>query len=228
MTIGAVVALDDEAEALLSQMEIETILTVHGKPVYVGTAFGQDVQLVICDVGKVNAAVGASVLLSRGADVLLNFGVAGGLHDGTELTEVYLIDRAVQYDFDLTQLDGGEIGTLNGETENFIPLAVPALDFPRRALGTGDRFNDSPADHNLLVRLGADIRDMEGAAVAQVCKYAGVPCVSVKGISDMYGTGSTTEQFLKNKARALLNLKAFMPEIFHALELLDPYQNILR
>ena len=162
-----------------------------------------------------NAAAGTCAVLEKGADVVLNFGVAGGLNDKTELTEVYLIERAVQYDFDLTQLNGGAVGTLDGETENFLPLYVPAaLDYPRRALGSGDRFNDSAADHDLLLSLGADIRDMEGAAIAEVCKYAGVPLVSVKAISDVYGAGSTTEQFRKNTARAMLNLKAFMGEIF--------------
>lgn len=217
--IGAVIALDTEAEALLDQMEIENILTAHGKPVYLGKAFGKDVALCVCGVGKVNAAVGTCAVLEKGADIVLNFGVAGGLCDQTELTEVYLIDKAVQYDFDITQLEGGEVGTLDGETENFLPLYVPAsLDYPRRALGTGDRFNDSPADHDLLIRLGAHIRDMEGAAIAQVCKYAGVPLVSVKAISDVYGAGSTTQQFEKNLARAALNLKAFMGEIVGALD----------
>lgn len=216
--IGAVIAMDSEAEVLLSQMDIDNILTVHGKPVYMGRAFGKAVILCVCGVGKVNAAVGACAVLEKGADTVLNFGVAGGLNDETQLTDVYLIDRAVQYDFDLTQLNGGEIGTLDGETENFLPLYVPAaIDFPRRTLGSGDRFNDSPADHGLLLRLGAHIRDMEGAAIAQVCKYAGVPCVCVKAISDKYGEGSTTEQFQKNTARAMLNLKAYMAEIIAAL-----------
>lgn len=217
--IGVVIAMDSEAEALLEQMEVENILTVHGKPVYAGKAFGKDVLLCVCGVGKVNAAAGTCAVLEKGADVVLNFGVAGGLNDKTELTEVYLIERAVQYDFDLTQLNGGAVGTLDGETENFLPLFVPAsLDYPRRALGSGDRFNDSAADHDLLLSLGADIRDMEGAAIAEVCKYAGVPLVSVKAISDVYGAGSTTEQFRKNTARAMLNLKAFMGEIFAGIE----------
>lgn len=217
--IGAVIAMDSEAEALLSQMEIENLMTVHGKPVYSGRAFGKDVLLCVCGVGKVNAAVGTCAVLEKGADVVLNFGVAGGLDSRTQLTEVYLIEKTVQYDFDITQLEGGEIGTLDGEAENFLPLYTPAaLDYPRRALGTGDRFNDSPADHDLLIRLGAHIRDMEGAAIAQVCKYAGVPLVSVKAISDIYGAGSTTQQFENNLARANLNLKAFMQEIVGALE----------
>ena len=92
------------------------------------------------------------------------------------------------------------------------------LDFPRRALGTGDRFNDSPVDHALLLELGCDVREMEGSAIAQVCKYAGVPFVSVKAISDVYGLGSTTEQYKKNCALAILNLKAHLREILENLE----------
>ena len=108
---------------------------------------------------------------------------------------------------------------LDGETENFLPLSTPkGIDFPRRKLATGDRFNDSPVDHDLLLRLGADLRDMEGGAIVEVCKYAGVPCVSFKAVSDVYGSGSTTEQYQKNLSRACLNLKAYMGEVFAALD----------
>ncbi len=217
--IGCVVAMDSEAEILLENMEIENIQTVYGKTVHFGKAFGKDVLLVVCGVGKVNAATGACAAILKGADLIFNFGVAGGLSPNrTEVSEVYLIEKAVQYDFDLTQLNGGKIGTLDGETENYFPLETPsALDFLHRALASGDRFNDSAADHSLLMELGADIRDMEGAAIAEVCKNAGMPFVSVKAISDVYGAGSTTEQFKKNLKLALLNLKAFLKEILESI-----------
>lgn len=211
--IGCVIALENEAEALLSQMKTERIQTVYGKPVYTGTAFGEKILLTVCGVGKVNAAVGCTLLLERGADKIFNFGVAGGLHGNTQIAKVYSIDKAVQYDFDITQIEGGEIGTLDGETENFLPVnVINGLDLPVRALGSGDRFNDSPVDHGLLLRLGADIRDMEGAAIAQVCKCANVPFYSVKAISDVYGAGSTTEQYTQNLARASLALKQHVKE----------------
>lgn len=217
--IGAVIAMESEAEALLSQTKIEQISSVFGKAVYGGKAFGKDVLIVVCGVGKVNAAAGACAAILKGADVILNFGVAGGLNEKTEVAELYLIDRAVQYDFDCTQLNGSKVGTLDGETENFLPLFIPGgLDFPRRALGTGDRFNDSAKDHALLLELGCDIREMEGGAIAEVCKYAGVPFASVKSISDVYGSGSTTEQFKKNLKLAVLNLKAHMKEIIESIE----------
>lgn len=218
--IGFVIAMDSEAEILLGVMEVKNIKTMYGKTVHIGKAFGYDVALVVSGVGKVNAAAGACAAIAQGADVVLNFGVAGGLDPArTELTEVYLIDRAVQYDFDCTQLNGLPVGTLDGETENFLPLfCPPSLDLPRRALGTGDRFNDSPADHELLLKLGCEIREMEAGAIAEVCKYAGVPFTSVKAISDVYGSGSTTEMFRKNYKLALLNLKAYLKEILGSLE----------
>ena len=217
--IGCVIAMDSEAETLLDQMEIKSVSSVFGKVVYLGTAFQKEVVLVVCGEGKVNAAAGACAVIAAGATTVLNFGVAGGLNDKCEVTEVYSIEKVVQYDFDLVQLSGKTVGTLPNEEENFLPLFVPAkLDFPRRALGTGDRFNDSVKDHELLIELGCDIREMECGAIAQVCKGAGVRCVSVKAISDVYGSGSTTEQFKQNLKRATLSLKAEMGEIFAALE----------
>ena len=218
--IGIVIAMDSEAEILLDSMEIENIKTMYGKTIHLGKAFGKDIAVVVSGVGKVNAAAGACAAISMGADVILNFGVAGGLvPDRCEVSEIYLIDKAVQYDFDLVQLSGKPVGTLPDEDDNFLPLSCPdELDFSRRALGTGDRFNDSPIDHKLVMELGCDVREMEGGAIVQVCRYAGVPCVMVKAISDVYGSGSTTEQFRKNMKLAILNLKAHLPEILGALE----------
>ena len=218
--IGCVIAMDKEAEILLSEMEIESVSSLYGKPVYAGKAFGKEIILVVSGEGKVNAAAGACAAIAKGADIVLNFGVAGGLVSGkTEVSEIYLIEKAVQYDFDLVQISGKPMGTLPGESDNFLPLYCPdKLDFSRRTLGTGDRFNDSPVDHKLLLSLGCEVREMEGGAICQVCKYAGVPFVSVKAISDVYGLGSTTEQYKKNCKLAILNLKAHLSEILGALE----------
>ena len=91
-------------------------------------------------------------------------------------------------------------------------------EFPKKNLGTSDRFNDSPADYALLTKeLKADIRDMEGAAIVQAAYAAQLPVYSVKAISDVAGSGSTTEQFLVNKDKALRNLKAVLPVIFEEL-----------
>ena len=86
--IGAVIALDSEASALLDNMEVENITTLYGKPVYAGKAFGKDVLLCVCGVGKVNAAAGTCAVLEKGADIVLNFGVAGGVSPQARVGEV--------------------------------------------------------------------------------------------------------------------------------------------
>jgi adenosylhomocysteine nucleosidase len=217
--IGVVIALQSEADILLSQMKVTRSLTVSGKNVHVGRAFGKDIALCICGVGKVNAALGTQLLVSKfDAEKILNFGVAGGLNKGTELCQVYQISSAVQFDFDLVQLNGTKIGTLNEYEENYLVLNHFKASLPKRKLGTADRFNDSPSDFTLLTEeLSADIRDMEGAAVVQAAFAAELPVYSVKAISDVAGSGSTTEQYLINKDKALENLQAMLPTIFEEL-----------
>jgi adenosylhomocysteine nucleosidase len=217
--IGAVIAMQSEADILLKEMKIQSSLTISGKQIHVGNAYGKQTVVCVCGVGKVNAALGAQLLISK-YDVksLLNFGVAGGLNEYTKLCEVYQIGAAVQFDFDLTQLNGTKIGTLDEYTENYLTLNVLPVPLQVKNLGTSDRFNDSPIDYQLLTQeLNADIRDMEGAAIVQAAHAAQLPVYSVKAISDVAGSGSTTEQFLINKDKALKNLQALLPTIFETL-----------
>lgn len=217
--IGVVIAMQSEADILLEKMNVLSSVTVSGKKVHVGTAYGKEIALCVCGVGKVNAAIGAQIVISDfDAEKILNFGVAGGLNNSTELCNVYQIEAAVQFDFDLVQLNGTKIGTLDEYTENYLPLQTFSLNLPKRKLGTSDRFNDSPVDYKLLTEeLNADIRDMEGCAIVQTALCSKLPVYSVKAISDVAGSGSTTEQFLINKDKALKNLQAKLPEIFEKL-----------
>ena len=96
--IGVVAALSSEAEILLEKMEIFRSLVVSGKKIYVGSAFGKDTAVAVCGVGKVNAALGTQLLVSKfDADKILNFGVAGGLNKNTELCGVYQIRSRPPY-----------------------------------------------------------------------------------------------------------------------------------
>ena len=75
--IGAVIAMQSEADVLLNEMKIIRTLTVSGKKVYVGTAFDKEIAVCVCGVGKVNAALGTQLLVSKfDAEKILNIGVA--------------------------------------------------------------------------------------------------------------------------------------------------------
>lgn len=211
--------MESEAAPLLYAMTDKRESNVHGRKVISGKIDGREVGVVVCGVGKVNAAAGAQYAIDRmGADKIINIGVAGGLNKGTEVGKIYSISHAVQYDFDLVQLNKTSIGTLNEYAEPYLKLAVCHL-YPEKRLATGDRFNDSKHDFLLLTdRLNADIRDMEGGAIAHVCTHAGVPFYAFKAISDVAGAGSTTAQFTLNLALCAKNLGGNIKAIFRAVD----------
>ena len=191
--------MDSEATAVVSAMKIERKILVCGKKIFLGKLYGESVGVVVCGVGKVNAAVGTQIAVDElGAETVINLGVAGGLNNGVAVGDIYGISDAVQYDFDLTTVNGTQIGTLDECKENYLPLATSSA-FSLKRIATGDRFNDSREDFKLLTEtLNADIRDMECGAVAQVCMHAKVKCYAFKIISDLAGSGSTVEQYRNN------------------------------
>lgn len=211
-----VIAMEKEAKPVIQAMDAERDFTFCGKRIVCGTLYGKRAGVVICGVGKVNAACGAQIAIDElGADEIINIGVAGGLNASVHIGGIYSISEVVQYDFDLTQLNGTAIGTLDECKENYIPLSSSL--YPLKRLATGDRFNDSKKDYELLTRtLGADIRDMEGGAIAQVCMHAKVKCKAYKIISDLAGSGSTTEQYLNNLAFCFETLEGELKNIVEA------------
>lgn len=194
-----VIAMAKEAEPIISAVEIERDIKICGKRVIIGKLYKKSAGIVVCGVGKVNAAMGAQIAVTElGATEIINIGVAGGLNNSVRVGEIYGIGKAVQYDFDLAEINGTEIGTLDECQENYLPLAVSEI-YPVKNVATGDRFNDSKADFTLLTEtLKADIRDMECGAIAQVCMHADVPFRAFKIISDVAGSGSTFEQYKSN------------------------------
>ena len=208
-----VIAMDNEAAAVTAHFEGASEETVFSRRVIRGTLDGEPTAIVVAGIGKSNAAAAAQLALCLfNPEVLLNVGVAGALHAPMKVAEIYRVRAAVQYDFDLAQINGTKIGTLNE-----IPLDLAGNDLPEALLATGDRFSDSQVDYRFLVDdVKADLRDMEGAAIAHVAYRAGVKFRSIKSVSDVAGSGSTTDQYLANLKIALSSLSAALPAFFKA------------
>ena len=157
----------------------------------------------------------AAVTAHFNPEVLLNVGVAGALHAPMQVAEVYRVRAAVQYDFDLAAINGTSVGTLNEYTARELPLDRAGNAFPEALLATGDRFNDSLVDYRFLVEdVQADLRDMEGAAIAHVARRANVPLRALKAVSDVAGSGSTADQYHANLTHALKALSDAIPAFF--------------
>lgn len=205
-----VIAMDNEAQCLIDNLTNAEETKRFGRRVVTGEYGGRKVMLVVAGIGKTNAAAAAQFAIQEGATELVNFGVAGGLEPSMQVGDIYEVDSTVQYDFDLTQLNGTVMGTLNEYDSPYFQLRATGR-FPARRVATGDRFNDSDADNDLITRtLGCALRDMECAAIAHVCDKAKVAFRSFKCVSDVRGRGSAPGQYAANLRLCLEKLTSLL------------------
>ncbi|RLL33271.1 5'-nucleosidase [Acinetobacter cumulans] len=153
-------------------------------------------------IGKVNAAFKAyEVIQKTGCKTLLNLGTAGSSHfDAHALVEV---TQFVQRDMDVSPL-GFAVGVtpLDNEYPAEIELTPYFDHLAQGVCGTGDSFETG------LPKVPCNLVDMEGYAIAKVCKKLGVRLISVKYITD--GANDTAhldwEENLLLGAQKLLSL----------------------
>lgn len=215
--LAVITAMQKEADALLVHASVEKEYTLCGKKIWSAEAFGTKFCLVLAGVGKSNAAAATMLSVSAlKADKLLNFGVAGGISEKTEIAKIFRITRAVQYDFDLSEINGTLKGTLDEFASPYIPLCGGESAFPYASLATGDKLTNAKTDFPLFQALGADVRDMEGAAIAHVAYFTGTPLFAYKSISNKIG-GVSVSQYRQNLARALASLSENMGIIFREI-----------
>lgn len=99
MTVGILCAIPQELAHLERQLESETVEERGGLRLMRGRLAGREVVLAGAGIGKVNTAMGATLLSDRyGADPVVFSGVAGGLDPELHIGDVVIADRTVQHD----------------------------------------------------------------------------------------------------------------------------------
>ena len=199
--IGIVVADGDEYKALRNKVEqgdyesLE-ILKREAHKFEIKTANGAiEVISILCGIGKVNAAAATVCLISMGCDVILNYGLSGGV-SGIGRGEITIPDSFLEHDFDLQVLGykpcekPAQPTYIYKADEEALLLAKTVI--PNAKCGTavtGDSFicNDD-VRINLANTFGAMSCDMETAAIAYVCEYCDIPFLAVRRVSDDAGS----------------------------------------
>lgn len=192
-------AMHEELAGVLALMPDERKQSVAGRDFWLGHLHGHDVVAVLSRIGKVAAATTATVLVERFATTRIVFtGVAGGIGPGVEVGDVVVARDFLQHDLDASPIFPKYEVPLYA-TDRF--AADPALtdllvDATRAALPqarlhqglvlSGDRFINTTAEAQMfqLDLPGALAVEMEGAAIAQVCRDFGIPFAAVRTISD--------------------------------------------
>jgi adenosylhomocysteine nucleosidase len=209
MMIG-IVAVRQEAEPLLRQMEVEEESTAAGSRFFKGDWQGKPVVLAECGIGKLAAALATQLLLERWrADVLISCGTAGALHPDLAVGDLLIVSRVLAHDQGLFLADGLKmIGFSAAQPHSDLTylraleadtgLAAkacrqaekmtwkgPAPQCHSGPLASGDQVILSAAKKEAIRRAtGALAVEMETAAVAYTAYLHHIPWLAIRGISD--------------------------------------------
>lgn len=198
--IGIICAMQIEADGIIALCE-NVRTTTHAKMEFtLGTLHGKDVCVVVCGVGKVNAAMCALMLIQKyKPDLVLNSGVAGSLSPIVGIGDIVVATKSVEHDMNSTALGDkqGEITFPDGNMMFFecdrqastllasICKEIPDTKVAQGIIASGDIFvSDRKQRFKINDRFGALACEMEGAAIGHVCVRCEVPYGIIRAISD--------------------------------------------
>lgn len=199
------IASPDWATALPARV-MHTATAPGGAEVVLATN-GVDPATGVDCIGTTAAALTTHVLLEscrthvgRLPDVVLSVGTAGGwIRSGAEIGDVYLAwDRFVCHDrrIDLPGFDRFGRGDIPAAD---LRAHATALGCRLGVVTTGDSLDESADDAARIRASGAEVKEMEAAAVAWVASLHSVPVSAIKAITDhVDDPAPTAEQFQAN------------------------------
>lgn len=213
--VGIIGAMEVEVSYLKSIMQNARASEKASLHFFEGVIQGVNVVVVQSGIGKVNAAMCATILCGQfGVTHLINTGVAGGLQDGLAIFDTVVSTDAMYHDFDTTEF-GYAPCTVPGMKTSIFEADKTLIDFATRAfaktefasqkkivtgrVASGDVFvNSSELKSSIKKLCNPSCVEMEGAAVAHVCYLHAVPFVVIRCISDM--AENTDEVYQEEKA----------------------------
>ncbi|MBQ3616758.1 MAG: 5'-methylthioadenosine/S-adenosylhomocysteine nucleosidase [Bacteroidales bacterium] len=220
---------------LLVAVEQQSIFEKYGKAAKVESAGGFDVysyknreyQLFVINsgVGEIAAAAATQVLIDvYKVDLVVNFGVVGALTDEMTVAENCVVEKIVHYQFDLSGIDPVKKGQYPGFNSEFLYTDTVLINkalkvYPslkKVTCASADRFvADKNEKDELHTSFGADICEMECAAIFLTCHRNHVPCLFIKAVSDSL-TGDGKEYYQEYLRAASLCLD-ITDKIIHQL-----------
>ncbi|MFZ2959795.1 MAG: 5'-methylthioadenosine/adenosylhomocysteine nucleosidase [Candidatus Ozemobacteraceae bacterium] len=198
MKVGIVAAMKEEITPLMERFRDRDGWSIGDFIQFSGRIFDMEVGAVLCGIGKVNAAVGTTLLIQRfKPDYLINIGVAGGFSKRLALGDIVISSLVRHHDADATSFayEFGQIPLMPAafkSDERLVSLAesVSLSDMQGHIhtgeILSGDSFITTPEQIDVITRRfpNAMAVEMEGAAVAQTSYLFRVPFVLIRSISD--------------------------------------------
>ena len=211
---GIIAAMQEEMQEIKEIMKNIEEVKINELNFFKGNINNHQVVLVESGVGKVNAARTTQILIDKfKPKAIINVGSAGSGNDELDIGDIVIGKRLVQHDFDITAF-GHEKGYISNvgqyvesdsklikKMENIISeIANEDFKIKLGTIASGDIFcTKLEMREKIHSKFSADAIEMEGAAIAQVCKLDNIPFIVIRSISDKPNGKNeiTFEEYLK-------------------------------
>ena len=225
---GIIAAMKEEKQEIENIMDEKQICNIYELNFIKGKINETEVVLVEAGVGKVNAARTTQILIDNfDVNYVINVGSAASANDELDIGDIVIGNRIVQHDFDITAFGHpkGYISNVGQFVESDKALIrkleeiiseMKDNEFKIKigTIASGDIFcTELKMKEKIRSKFSADAIEMEGAAIAQVCKLDNIPFLIIRSISDKPNGNNhiTFDQFLeKASKRCAIIIKNFM------------------
>ena len=211
MIWGIIGALPEEVALLCDAMEIDSEEQHYGSTFYRGRLEGQQVAVVCCSIGKVNAALCASLMIREmKAGAVINVGIAGAIDKRLKVLDVVLSTNAAFHDAEPLMKNYYPF-RLNFDADGkLLALAQKACEalgeftYYSGGIATGDVFvQGGPVKDKIVERLSPLCVEMEGAAIAHAAFVNDTPFLIIRTMSDSADDeAAMTYDLFKDRAAA--------------------------
>jgi adenosylhomocysteine nucleosidase len=198
--IGIICAMQIEADGIIALSQNISTTSIAEMNFTTGTLFDKDIVIVVCGVGKVNAAMCTFAMIEKfKPDVVINSGVAGAVSPLVTIGDLVVAEKSVEHDMNTTALGDkqGEVSFPNGTVMYFecdkkvcdalykSCCTIPDTHCERGVVASGDIFvSDRNQRLKINERFNALACEMEGAAIGHVCYRCNIPYGIIRAISD--------------------------------------------
>ena len=223
--IGIIGALDIELNFFFENMVIAKTELIGDKTFYIGKIDDKKVVIVKSDIGKVNAAITATIMANYyKVDTIINTGVAGGLKP-TALGDIIIAEGLAYFDASLTAIDETPYGKMGEDPlivktdERLLKKAKALFDnlnykYKVGNIVSGDKF---VTKLRYLDKISKNVNnilacEMEGMAIAITAYKFNIPFISIRGISDLVEDNMQTDTYLKTSKEIAKKSSNFVME----------------
>lgn len=224
--IGVIGAMAEEVQLIKESIQQRENYNLAGCDFSFGMIGGAEVVLLQAGIGKVNAAIGTTLLLqNHEPDFVINTGSAGGFQDFLNVGDIVISSEIRYHDVDAT-IFGYEYGQVprmpafyqpDGKLVRIAEVSGQQLtnvQIVKGMIASGDSFMNDPQRVSFIRSKFPELyaAEMEAAAVAQVCHQFYAPFVIIRSLSDIAGKDArmSYDQFLmtasENSARVVLHM----------------------